>query len=87
MSSDALVRAFERIVAYVYLVHGVSVVFAESTDTIDRDLRRVRPTVMTAVPRVFEKMQARVLAAGSARGIFQEAARPRPCRRKGWQTA
>ena len=59
-----LSHAFERIVAYVYLVHGVSVVFAESTDTIDRDLRLVRPTVMTGVPRVFEKMQARVLAAG-----------------------
>ena len=61
-----LSHAFERIVAYVYLVHGVSVVFAESTDTIDRDLRLVRPTVMTGVPRVFEKMQARVLAAGRA---------------------
>jgi len=61
-----LSHAFERIVAYVYLVHGVSVVFAESTDTIDRDLRLVRPTVMTGVPRVFEKMQARVLAAGGA---------------------
>ena len=59
-----LSHAFERIVAYVYLRHGVSVVFAESVDTIDRDLRLVRPTVLTGVPRVFEKMEARVLAAG-----------------------
>jgi long-chain acyl-CoA synthetase len=59
-----LSHAFERIVAYVYLRHGVSVVFAESVDTIDRDLRLVKPTVMTGVPRVFEKMEGRVLAAG-----------------------
>jgi long-chain acyl-CoA synthetase len=59
-----LSHAFERIVAYVYLRHGVSVVFAESVDTIDRDLKLVRPTVLTGVPRVFEKVEARVLAAG-----------------------
>ncbi|HUL74610.1 MAG TPA: long-chain fatty acid--CoA ligase [Vicinamibacterales bacterium] len=59
-----LCHAFERIVAYVYLVTGVSMVFAESIETIARDLKLVRPTVMTAVPRVFEKTQTRILAAG-----------------------
>ena len=59
-----LCHAFERIVAYVYLVTGVSMVFAESIDTVARDLKLVQPTVMTGVPRVFEKIQARTLAAG-----------------------
>jgi long-chain acyl-CoA synthetase len=59
-----LCHAFERVVAYLYLLTGVSVVFAESIDTIARDLKLVRPTVMTGVPRVFEKIQARMLAAG-----------------------
>jgi long-chain acyl-CoA synthetase len=59
-----LCHAFERMVAYVYLVNGVSMIFAESMETIARDLKTVRPTVMTGVPRVFEKLHARILASG-----------------------
>ena len=55
-----LCHAFERIVAYVYFVTGVSMIFAESLETVARDLKRVRPTVMTGVPRVFEKLEARI---------------------------
>jgi long-chain acyl-CoA synthetase len=43
-------------------------VFAESIETLARDLRLVRPTVMTGVPRVFEKLQARILAKGQEAG-------------------
>ncbi|MFI5178814.1 MAG: AMP-dependent synthetase/ligase, partial [Vicinamibacterales bacterium] len=63
-----LCHAFERVVAYLYLVTGVSMVFAESVDTIARDLKIVHPTVMTGVPRVFEKVQARTLSAGRELG-------------------
>jgi long-chain acyl-CoA synthetase len=59
-----LCHAFERLVSYVYLACGVSVVFAESFDTVARDLLVVRPTVMSGVPRAFEKLHARVLAKG-----------------------
>jgi long-chain acyl-CoA synthetase len=59
-----LCHAFERIVSYVYLTRGVSIVFAESVDTVARDLRVVRPTLLTGVPRVFEKLHARVLERG-----------------------
>jgi long-chain acyl-CoA synthetase len=59
-----LCHGFERMVAYVYLTTGVSMVFAESIDTVPRDLQLVQPTVMTGVPRVFEKLHARVLARG-----------------------
>jgi long-chain acyl-CoA synthetase len=55
-----LSHALERIVAYIYLTTGVSMVFAESFDTIARDLRTARPTVMASVPRVFEKLHARI---------------------------
>jgi long-chain acyl-CoA synthetase len=48
----------------VYLFSGLTIVFAESLDTVSRDLARVRPTVLTGVPRVFEKLQARVLESG-----------------------
>jgi long-chain acyl-CoA synthetase len=73
-----LCHSFERMVAYLYLSSGVSMIFAESIETIPRDLKLVRPTVITGVPRVFEKLHARVLAkgqesAGLKRAIFNRA--------------
>ena len=56
-----LSHAFERTVAYIYLSNGMSIVYAEAIDTLARDLLLARPTVMTAVPRVFEKFHSRVL--------------------------
>jgi len=61
-----LSHSFERTVSYVYLTFGVTIVYAESMDAIGRDLSIVRPTVMTGVPRVYEKFQARVLDRGRA---------------------
>ena len=55
-----LSHAFERMVLYTYLYAGASVAFAELPETLARDLAMVRPTLMTAVPRVFEKMHARI---------------------------
>lgn len=66
-----LCHAFERTVACVCLASGVSLIFAESIDTIARDLLLVRPTVMSAVPRVFEKLHARVLEKGAAASGLQ----------------
>jgi long-chain acyl-CoA synthetase len=57
-------HAFERTAVYVYLTTGVSLVFAESIDTLPRDLLMVRPTVMSGVPRVYEKMLDRILERG-----------------------
>lgn len=55
-----LCHAFERMVAYVYMTVGIPVSFAESPETIARDLGVVRPTIMTGVPRAFEKLRARI---------------------------
>jgi long-chain acyl-CoA synthetase len=59
-----LSHAFERLVAYVYLYCGVTLVFAESFDTVARDLALVRPTLLTGVPRVYEKVHARIMEKG-----------------------
>ena len=61
-----LSHAFERMASFLYLYTGVTMIFAESFDTIGRDIGVVRPTVLTGVPRVYEKMQARILEKGSA---------------------
>jgi long-chain acyl-CoA synthetase len=66
-----LSHSFERLVVYAYLMSGMTIVFAENLDTIARDLRATSPTLMTVVPRVCEKLQARVLAA------VEEASAPR----------
>ena len=58
-----LSHAFERTTVYMYLHNGATFIFAESLETIGRDMQQVRPTVMTGVPRVFEKVRARVIAA------------------------
>jgi long-chain acyl-CoA synthetase len=61
-----LSHSFERLVSYLYLFEGVTIVFAESLETVRRDLGTVRPTIMTGVPRVYEKFQANILAGGAA---------------------
>jgi long-chain acyl-CoA synthetase len=71
-----LSHAFERTVSFVYLFAGVSIVFAESFDTIARDLLKVRPTVLTGVPRVYEKLHARIVetaqkAGGGKAAVFR----------------
>jgi long-chain acyl-CoA synthetase len=55
-----LSHAFERMVLYAYLYAGTIVAFAESPETLARDMVKVRPTLMTAVPRVFEKLYGRI---------------------------
>jgi long-chain acyl-CoA synthetase len=55
-----LSHAFERMVLYTYLYGGATVTFAESAETLARDMVKVRPTLMTAVPRVFEKLHGRI---------------------------
>ena len=66
-----LSHAFERLVSYIYLLCGVTIVFAESFDTVARDLALVRPTVLTGVPRVYEKLHARIMEKGQAAGGFK----------------
>jgi long-chain acyl-CoA synthetase len=51
-----LSHVFERVVVYRCLFDGVTIYFAEALTTVARDLERVRPTVMTGVPRVYEKI-------------------------------
>ena len=51
-----LSHVFERMVVYL-LYKGATIAFAEAIDTLGRDMQQVRPTVMTGVPRVYEKLR------------------------------
>jgi long-chain acyl-CoA synthetase len=50
-----LSHVFERVVLFRCLYDGVSIYFAESMASVARDLLRVKPTIMTGVPRAWEK--------------------------------
>jgi long-chain acyl-CoA synthetase len=55
-----LSHILERTGHNVLLWEGATVAYARSTDDLPQDLLEVRPTVMIAVPRVFEKIYARI---------------------------
>ena len=56
---------FERMILYIYQYYGVSVYFGESIDKISDNLKEVRPTVITAVPRLLEKVYDKIYAKGA----------------------
>ena len=61
-----LSHIFERDGFYVFCYCGVSVYYAASFDQVGENLREVAPTVMTAVPRLFEKVYHRIIKKGMA---------------------
>jgi long-chain acyl-CoA synthetase len=63
-----LSHIFERVVFYVFCHSGVSVAYAPSFDVVGEYLREVRPTIMTAVPRLFEKVFHKIVKKGTAEG-------------------
>ena len=63
-----LSHSFERMASFLYLFTGTTMIFAESFETVGRDIALVRPTMVTGVPRVYEKMQARILEKAQAPG-------------------
>ena len=55
---------FERTILYLYQYYGVSVYFGESIDKISDNIKEVQPHVITAVPRLLEKVYDRIYAKG-----------------------
>jgi long-chain acyl-CoA synthetase len=57
-----LSHVFERLAGYYYqAAYGVSIAYAESFMTVAEDIRKVKPTIVVAVPRFYEKTYARIL--------------------------
>ncbi|MGH9901939.1 MAG: AMP-dependent synthetase/ligase, partial [Pyrinomonadaceae bacterium] len=67
-----LSHIFERTCFYVFCWNGVSVYYAATFDQVGEYLREVRPTIMTAVPRLFEKVYHRIVKKGTAAGGWKE---------------
>ncbi|MGV0937727.1 AMP-dependent synthetase/ligase [Empedobacter falsenii] len=59
-------HTYERTVIYTYLYIGVTVYFAEGFEKIGDNINEVKPHIMTAVPRLMEKVYEKILKTGSA---------------------
>lgn len=55
---------YERMLLYMYQYCGVRIYFAESLETISDNLKEIKPQVMTAVPRLLEKVYDKIYAKG-----------------------
>jgi long-chain acyl-CoA synthetase len=63
-----LSHIFERTAMYMYIYNGMAVYYGESLDLIGPNLREVSPTIFVGVPRIFEKILARVKDKSVERG-------------------
>ena len=61
LSMLPLSHSYERMVDYTLFQAGVIINYAESFDTVAGNLGEVKPTVVLSVPRLYEKVYARVL--------------------------
>lgn len=62
LSCLPLAHVFERMVTYYYFFTGTSIYFAEEIKKVAENLRELHPTVVTMVPRLLEKVHAKMQA-------------------------
>lgn len=60
-----LAHVYGRTLDYIYLFQAVPIAYVEIVERLAQALKEVRPTVMAAVPRVFEKIYAKLMEQGS----------------------
>jgi long-chain acyl-CoA synthetase len=60
-----LAHVYGRMIDYSFLFHGITVAYVESVEQVSQSMLELHPTVMAAVPRVFEKMYNRIIEQGS----------------------
>lgn len=57
-----LSHVFERVDGYYFMLHrGVTIAYAEGIEAVPLNISEVRPTLMISVPRLYEKMFARIM--------------------------
>ncbi|HYM59534.1 MAG TPA: long-chain fatty acid--CoA ligase, partial [Thermoanaerobaculia bacterium] len=56
-----LSHILERMADFCYLFKGATIAYATSVLKVSEELQEIKPTVFAAVPRLFEKMRARIM--------------------------
>ncbi|WP_373063936.1 long-chain fatty acid--CoA ligase [Gemmatimonas sp.] len=67
-----LSHIFERCGDYFLFANGVRIAYAESIDTVPVNMSEVKPTMMMSVPRLYEKIYARVVENAVAGGALKQ---------------
>lgn len=80
MSMLPLCHVFERIIDYCAFMNGACIAYPTRMEDVAQNLPVVRPTIMGAVPRFFEKIYVRVMdqvqnASSFRQGMFRWASR------------
>lgn len=66
-----LCHAYERMLVYLYQFLGMSVYYAESLATIADNIKEINPTMMSAVPRLLEKIYDKLYLSGKKLSFVQ----------------
>lgn len=72
LSMLPLAHVYERTVDYGYFFCGVTVAYVEQLETVAEALLDVRPTIVAAVPRFYEKIYANIIETGHRAGGLRE---------------
>jgi long-chain acyl-CoA synthetase len=69
-----LSHIFERMAGhYMLFAGGCTIAYAESIDAVAANLGEVRPTILSSVPRIYEKLYARIMESGNAGSAVKKA--------------
>ncbi len=63
-----LAHVYARLIVYFAMLAGVPLTFARSMDTIIDDIKAARPDWFSSVPRIYEKVYAKVVSRAEAKG-------------------
>ncbi|MFY0628329.1 MAG: long-chain fatty acid--CoA ligase [Reichenbachiella sp.] len=59
-----LCHIYERVAIYFYYHNSMSIYYAESMDSIGENIREVKPSMFTCVPRLIEKVYDKIISKG-----------------------
>jgi long-chain acyl-CoA synthetase len=78
LSALLLAHIFERMVMYFYMADGLPVYFADDPKRLADYMKEIKPTILTVVPRILEKVAAKIVEAAQGthgiKGIIARAA-------------
>lgn len=64
MSFLPLCHAYERMLVFLYQYLGMSVYYVQNIGTIGENIKEIKPTMMSTVPRVLEKIYDKIYSSG-----------------------
>jgi len=67
-----LAHIFERMIAIYYVAAGISIYFADDVKNVGNLLKEVKPTILTVVPRMLEKVYGKIKSGVDESGLIKK---------------